>query len=240
MENKKKLVVVTGATGTLGMAVCRELINDGYYPVAVARSKDDLVRLAAEYPGKIHTYACDVGNSDQIAGLFDEAPFTQNATLSGVVTCAGILKMGDTASFDIELWDSILRTNISGTYYTFRNAIPRMRNNGGVLIAIGSRWADGAKNAVAYSASKAALRGMIRAMQKEFAGTAIRPVLVSPGSIASNMSDSVNADTSVLDILHAEDIAATILHILRSPQRAIFEEVTVKAYNYDLTDEYAT
>lgn len=235
----KQLVIVTGATGTLGLAVCDQLITKGYVPIAVARSEVALQDFATKYPDKVHTYAGDVGDPLQVKNLFEQ-PFMRSGTLCGVVTCAGILDMGNTGSFSTESWDGIIRTNVSGTYYVFRDSIPHMKKSGGVLIAIGSRWADGAKEATAYSASKSALRGMIASMQKEFAGTPIRPILISPGSIASDMSGSVNANTATLDILHADDIAATIMHVLSSPQRVIFNEITIKAYNYDLTDEYAT
>jgi NAD(P)-dependent dehydrogenase (short-subunit alcohol dehydrogenase family) len=235
----KRLVVVTGATGTLGLAVCQQLIAEGYHPVALARSREALKKLQDSHLGGITTFACDVGKASDVRRIFGQ-PFFKEDTLVGVIACAGILEMGDTETFKDEVWDAILRTNLSGTYYVLRASIPLLKPHGGVLIAIGSRWANGAKTAAAYSASKSGLRGMMRAMQKEFAGTNIRPVLISPGSIASRMSGSVNKTAKELNILQPHDVAKTIMHVLSSPQRVIFDEITIKAYNYDLTDEYAT
>jgi len=236
----KQYVVVSGASGTLGTAVCETLIAHGFHPVVMARNNEALETLAQGHAGNMTTYACDVSNATAVAQLFQQ-PFWQNdGMLCGVVACAGILQMDATDRFADADWDATIQTNLSGTFYLFKYAIPLMRKNGGSLIAIGSRWADGAATAAAYAASKAGLRGLIAAMQKEWAGSTIRPVLISPGSIASPMSSSVNDSTGGLDVLKPEDVADTILHVLMSPQRVIFGEIKLLAYNYDLADRHAT
>ncbi len=234
----KRFVILTGATGTLGKAVCGQLLAEGYHPILVARDIHKLKALQQVHPEQVTVFACDVSDITAIDELFRQ-PFLQTGALCGVIACAGILTMGATANFAQCDWDAIMQTNLTGTFAVFKQAIPHMQPHGGSLIAIGSRWASGAKTATAYAASKAGLRGMIASMQKEYAGTNIRPVLISPGSIASPMSGSVNNGARPLDILQPEDVANTILHVLSSSQRVIFNEIIMLAYNYDLTDEYA-
>ncbi|HSX29636.1 MAG TPA: SDR family oxidoreductase [Candidatus Saccharimonadales bacterium] len=232
----KRFVVVSGATGTLGTALYERLIEQGYHPILLSRDAQALQKIKSSRPDVLDIFSCDVGNTGRVAELFEQS-FMKEGVVAGVVACAGVLRMGASSAFSEQDWDATIRTNLSGTFILFQKAIPHMLQ-GGTLIAIGSRWANGAKTASAYAASKSALRGMISSMQKEYAGTAIRPVLLSPGSIASPMAGSVNDSANEAGILMPDDVVDTILHILLSPQRVIFNEITMLAYNYDLTDEY--
>ena len=105
-------------------------------------------------------------------------------------------------------------------------------------IAIKSTGGKAPRKQLAIKASKSALQGMIASLQKEFAGTKIRPMLVSPGSVASPMSKSVNKAIQA-ELLSPNDIAAMITYVLATPHRVIFDEIVIKAYNYDLTDQHA-
>lgn len=239
-QKDRKIIVVTGATGTIGSAICKHLVQAGYFLVLATREKSKGESLMYEL-GASHSFyqSVDVSDEKSVQTLFSSSIF-HNATLAGVVTCAGMLKMGPTDTFEPASWDQTLSTNTSGTFYVFRHALGIMRTQrtGGTLIAIGSRWDKGAKNATAYAASKSALQGMIASMQKEYAGSTIRPILISPGSVASPMSASVK-ETIPQELVEASDIAQLVGYIFTTPQRVIFNEITMLAYNYDLTDEYA-
>ena len=234
----RRLIIVSGATGTLGTAVYQRLIEHDYHPILLSRNAQALQEIKSSQSSALDVFPCDVTDTKRIAELYEQ-PFMKEGVVAGVVACAGVLRMGASDAFSEHDWDTTIRSNLDGTFMLFQKAIPHMLH-GGTLIAIGSRWANGAKNATAYAASKSALRGMINSMQNEYAGTAIRPVLLSPGSIASPMSGSVNDVANEANILRPTDVADTILHILQSPQRVIFKEITMLAYNYDLTDEYRT
>ncbi len=237
---KNKIIIVTGATGTIGSAICDHLIKAGYLIIAVARNAEKGKQLFENSnKEQISFRSLDLLNNKAIEQLFTD-PLLQQGTLRGVISCAGILKRGQTETFSIEDWDTTMQLNTSGTWYLFQNAIKKMKkqSQGGMLIAIGSRWNKGAKEAAAYAASKSALQGMIASLQKEFAGTKIRPMLVSPGSVASPMSKSVNKAIQA-ELLSPNDIAAMITYVLATPHRVIFDEIVIKAYNYDLTDQHA-
>jgi NADP-dependent 3-hydroxy acid dehydrogenase YdfG len=241
MTKSKNIVIVTGATGTIGSAICRQLVETGYYAVAITRNAtrgEELVRTLGEE--RACFVVADVSRVEEVKDIFIH-PVFENATLSGVVTCAGLLTMGSSATFDPIDWEKALAVNTSGTFYVFQQAIQAMTTRqeaGGILVAIGSRWGKGAQEATAYAASKAALRGMVTSLQKELAGTSIRPVLISPGSVASPMSHSVDS-TIEQQLLAPEDIAELVAYIFTTPQRVIFNEITIQAYNYDLHDQRA-
>ncbi len=232
---KHTTVIVTGATGTIGTAVCKKLLESGYFVIAVSRTSPKKVIKDI----KICYRQLDVSDPKAVEVFFKERLVVESV-LAGVVTCAGLLKMGPTHEFTDTDWNNLLQVNTSGTFYIFKHAIKHMREhqNIGVLIAIGSRWNNGAKEATAYATSKSALQGMIRSLQKELTGTAIRPMIVSPGSVESSMSSSVN---NVINkkIIQPTDIADLISYLFTTPQRIIFNEITMLAYNYDLEDQHA-
>lgn len=240
MQNNRRTVIVTGATGTIGKAICTSLISKGYYVVALTRNKERGKALANAVGSERFCYKLvDIAKVSEVEALFGDK-LVEGCLLDGVVTCAGILEMGPSDQFATKAWDRTLQINTSGTFYIFRQAIKKMRlqQNGGVLIAIGSRWGNGAKEAAAYASSKAALKGLISSLQKELAGSDVRPILVSPGSVQSPMSTSVSSSIDK-ELLRPDDIAGLVAYILSTPSRVIFNEITMQAYAYDLTDEYA-
>lgn len=176
----------------------------------------------------------DIRSYEEINNLF-KIDLLRNNKLELVITCAGILEMGPTDSFSIDSWNKTMETNLSGTFYFLKESLKLMKNHsGGTIISIGSRWGiSGAKNAAAYSASKSALRALVKSVQLECVNTGLRCILVSPGTVASDMSDYVKNDIQE-KLLDSNDIANLISYIAKTPNHVIFDEIVIKAFPYDI------
>ena len=232
---KKPIALITGATGCIGSAITKKMINNGFFVVGIGRNKLKGIRMNHELGKKNFSFhSIDVGSYEEIESMFKEDIFKNN-TLELVITCAGILKMDKTDNFPVESWNEIIKTNLTGTFYFLKESLKLMKkNNRGSIISIGSRWGEsGAKNAAAYSASKSALRALIKSVQLECVNTKIRCLLISPGSVSSDMSNYVKNDISD-KLLDARDIAELIAYISKTPDHVIFDEITMKAFPYDL------
>lgn len=234
-NNKKQIVVVTGVTGCMGSSITEKMINEGYFVVGIGRNKTKGEKMCKKMGKRNFVfYSIDTGLQNEVHELF-KSKLLDNNRLKAVITCAGILKMENTDKFDFNDWNNIINTNLSGTFYFLKEALRIMKNNkNGMIIPIGSRWGiSGANKAAAYSASKSALRALVKSIQLECVNTQVRCILVSPGSVASNMSNYVKNDIQD-KLLDAEDIANIISYIINTPSHVIFDEIVIKAYPYDV------
>ena len=94
-------------------------------------------------------------------------------------------------------WQRVMDTNCGGTYRCTKEAIPQMLSReGGVIINISSMWGQvGASMEAHYSASKAAIIGLTKALAKELGPSKIRCNCIAPGVIDTEMNASLDADT---------------------------------------------
>ncbi len=233
---KRKAALVTGATGDIGGAITAKLVEQGYFVVATGRNTrkgKELVRdLGAQ---NCQFRSADLRKPDAVSKLVSDRMF-DSYPLHVVVACAGTLKMQPTARVSSSDWQVTLDTNLTGVFTTLQAGLKKMlKSKTGHLIAIGSRWGEsGAKNAAAYASSKSALRAFIRSLQLELKDTGIRPTLISPGSVAGRMAVSVDRK-SANKYIAPQDVANLISYVISTPDTVIFDEIKIKAYQYDLT-----
>jgi 3-oxoacyl-[acyl-carrier protein] reductase len=121
------------------------------------------------------------------------------------------------------MWRKMLDTNLSGAFYATRAVLPQMINRkGGVILNVSSMWGEvGASCEVHYSASKAGLIGMTKALAKEVGLSGIRVNCVAPGAIETDMlscftaedMDALKEETPLNRIGNTTDIAETLLFL---------------------------
>lgn len=184
-----KSCVVTGGTSGIGLAVAHRLARAGGQVLATGR---DIARARAA-TGNDHMPGIDFHAADLVDRQAPEEIVAAAAAVSGridvLVHCAGVLQRGtvlDTVDHD---WDFILDLNISAPMRMMRAVLPSMiAQGGGVIIHIASDWAlRPARNAVAYSATKAALVQMVRCAALDHGGDNVRVNAVCPGDTDTPM-----------------------------------------------------
>ncbi len=189
-----KPALVTGASSGLGRRFAKVLAQAGVRVVACARRTDrleELVREAAAFDGEIHAVAMDVTNVNSVVEAFDQAVDlvgTPEITVNnaGIAIRSKVLEMRD------EDWLSVLDTNLNGVFWCAREAARRMEaaGCGGSIINIasllGTRVISGTTN---YSASKAAVIQMTKAMALELARHNIRVNAICPGYILTDLNE---------------------------------------------------
>ena len=228
-----KRALVTGGTKGIGLEVARALLNAGADVVICGRDQkaidDALANLAENARGlKVRAYKADVSKSDQVSGLFAFADkelggldILINNAGSGIFRAAGELT--------VEEWDSVIGTNLSGSFYCSREAIERFqRGKGGFIINISSLagknpFAGGS----AYNASKFGLNGFSEAMMLDHRNDNIKVSYIMPGSVDTGFSGHAPEKKSDWKIA-PEDIAEIVLDILRKPERTLISRVEVR------------
>ena len=140
-----------------------------------------------------------------------------------LINNAGIAESALFTDVTDEMWKRMLDTNLSGAFYASRAVLPNMiSKKRGVILNVSSMWGQvGASCEVHYSAAKAGLIGMTKALAKEVGPSGIRVNCVSPGVIDTdmnaNLSDSdieaLKNETPLERIGNATDIAEALLFL---------------------------
>lgn len=229
--------LVTGATGDIGSAIVEKFIEDGYFVLALGRDAQKGSTLMEKHGlDNLNFISVDLNGEPNLSDVLKNEHL-KKYPLHVSVACAGILKMQPTDQVSMSDWQETINVNLTGVFSVLQESLRAMQERGeGNLIAIGSRWGEsGAKHAAAYSATKSALKGFIKSIQYELKDTNIRPILISPGSVAGKMSSSVDTSSDMKYIL-PKDVAGLISYVVSTPANVIFDEIKIKAYHYDLTN----
>ena len=174
-----KTALVTGSSRGIGAAAARALAADGWeLTVHYHRSRDAALALAAELG--VPALEADVTDPAQVRALFAAA-----GPVDLLVCSAGVAQYGLFTDGDEDAWRQVLAVNTDGAYRCCRAAIPHMvRRKAGSIILISSVWGlYGASCEAAYSASKAALIGLTKALCKELGPSGIRASFITGQAI---------------------------------------------------------
>lgn len=191
-----RVALVTGASGGIGRAVAGALARDGHR-VAVCYHRDVAGAASAaaqvEAAGsKAVVVSADVSDSASVASAFSEV----EASLGSVeilVCNAGVARDGLFLRMGDEQWSQVLRTNLDGAFFAIRRAAPAMlRARFGRIVTVGSAAGLlGSAGQANYSAAKAGLVGLTRAVARELASRGVTANLVAPGPVKTAMTDAL-------------------------------------------------
>lgn len=200
MSEKSMVTVITGAGKGIGRAIALRLAKDGYkIAVCYNNSKEKAEKVAESIiaaGGNAITFQLDITDSQNVNSVIAdiENSFGEIAVL---VNNAGIAEQSLFTDITDEMWRKMLDTNLSGAFYCARAVLPFMiHRKRGKIINIASIWGEtGGSCEVHYSAAKAGLIGMTKALAKEVGPSGITVNCVSPGVILTDMTSHFDEDT---------------------------------------------
>lgn len=221
----RRVALLTGAAGGLGREIARRLVDDGM-AVALCDSNEAVEDLAAalrDNGGEAIGLVYDVADPEAARGAHDEA-CAQLGPVTVVVTAAAIVdQIQRSWKFTPEMWRRELEVNLSGAFYAIHPAIPAVAEHAGRVVVVSSVGGlNGISGQVAYSASKAGLLGMVRALALELGGSGATVNAIVPGAIETpkfeRMPEAVRermADSIPLgrfaDVTEVADLVAYLL-----------------------------
>jgi 3-oxoacyl-[acyl-carrier protein] reductase len=228
--------LVTGATHGIGRATAFALGRAGYRVGVCARTGSKVAALVEELrAGGIQAdgRAGDVAEPAD-AGAIVEHVVGALGEVGVLVNNAGVLIARPIGELTLEDWDATMATNLRGLFLMTRAVLPAMRaRRRGDLVNVASLSArNGFAGGAAYAASKHAVLGFGRSLMLELRKEGIRVITICPGSVDTAMlrdQPMLKADPD--RILQPDDVAETILHTLRLPDRALVSEVDLRPTN---------
>ena len=218
-SKKPATVLVTGGSRGIGEAIVRRFCENGDRVAFFYRSSEDAARKLEEETGAVAIRA-DVGDPVDVergVRLAREAI----GEISVLVNNAGVSQIGLVTDLSVEDWNRLISVNLSGVFYVTKAVLPDMiHRKSGRIVNIGSMWGKtGASCEVAYSASKAGVRGMTMALAKELGPSNVTVNCIEPGMIDTEMNRSI--DESVKEAL-AEETPLMRIGTTREVADAVF------------------
>lgn len=222
--------VVTGAGSGIGRAIARRLAADGYCVVINDFRPEAAEAVAAEIGGNAVACAGDVSKEADASRIIKacEAAFGRCTHL---VNNAGHVHQARFVDLEPAEFDRMFAVHVRGTYLCTRAALPAMlKAKQGVIVNIASQLGQiGGVDLVHYSAAKAAIIGMTKALAREVSGEGVRVNAVAPGPINTPLvmalsEDWRNAKASGLPLGRfgePDEVAATVA-FLCSPEASLF------------------
>ncbi|MBQ7785722.1 MAG: 3-oxoacyl-ACP reductase FabG [Clostridia bacterium] len=196
----KKIALVTGASGGIGAACARELAQRGYTVLVHGNrgieAANTLAKALREEGYDAHAVCCDLADSAASSAMCGEILRLYHR-VDALVLCAGVSHTGLLTDMTDAQWHAVMDVNVSGSFYLIRALAPGMvsRREGGI-VTISSMWGRvGASCEAAYSASKAAIIGLTRALAKELGPSGVRVNCIAPGVIDTRMMDEHSEET---------------------------------------------
>lgn len=189
-----KTVLITGGSRGIGEALVREFYSSGYKVVFLyKRSYEKAERLCAELDG-VKAYACDVSNETQVRKIVSEILSTTPVDV--LINNAGVSFEGLITDMSLDDWHRVIDNNLTSAFLVCREIIPHfVSKKSGKIINISSMWGQvGASCEVAYSASKAGIDGLTKALAKELAPCSVTVNAIAPGVIDTDMMKDFSDD----------------------------------------------
>ena len=219
------VVVLTGASGGIGLALSEQLCGAGARVLAVSRHLGKLAQLMNRYPRQLRWQAADLRTREGRADVLAAARAMGGVNV--LVNAAGINRFALLEQLDEVALDELLDINLKAAMHLTRACLPLLREQPQALVVnVGSIYGSiGYPGYAAYCASKFALRGFSEALRRELADTAVNVLYAAPRATRTGMNSS--AATALNQALKVgvdqpEDVARAVLAAVQAERSELY------------------
>lgn len=196
----KKTAVITGGSRGIGRATVEKFAQQGYNVAFCYEKSEEAARDIVERFPDVLAIRADVSREADVSAFFDRV-IKKWEKIDCAVACAGISQISLFTDITEQQFDRVCGVNFKGTFLTLRYAAKQMiKQKQGSIVTLSSMWGEvGGSCESVYSATKAAVIGLTKALAKELGPSGIRVNCVSPGVIDTDMNGNLSqSDISAL------------------------------------------
>jgi len=224
-EIKSKIIIVTGASKGIGLAVSRLLAGKGAQIVLASRDPEALekasVLVEAQNQNRCPLFIpTDIRSESAVKAMITQV-VDRYGRIDILINNAGVLVYGPMTSVTGEAWDRVIDTNLKGPFLCTREVLPVMDRQGhGQIINVASgAGITGFPNLAVYCASKFGLIGLSEALRKELASTNIKISYLCPGYVDTEMLHFFPEDLlKKVSPTRPEEVADQIFRLIAYPE----------------------
>ncbi|WP_123024388.1 SDR family NAD(P)-dependent oxidoreductase [Mycolicibacterium stellerae] len=202
-DQERRVAIVTGGAGALGVAIAHALHRDGLHVVLADRDHDAAAARAAEFTGQaaaVLAEPVDVAQPDSVSALVERVG-SAFGRIDVVVNNAAVQRRGDIGDLEIDDWDLAHRVNLRGPMLMCRAVVPYWnKQRSGNVVNIASRvWLSGGPPI--YVAAKAGVVGLTRSLATELGPLGVTANAVAPSFVPTNFTRAGRDESSWQDLL---------------------------------------
>ncbi|WP_426034640.1 SDR family NAD(P)-dependent oxidoreductase [Cypionkella sp. TWP1-2-1b2] len=194
MRFQDKVVVVTGAAGGIGGAICQRFASEGALVVVTDVNAEGAETTAAGIRaagGRARSFAADIGTAEGCRAVIADV-IAVEGRIDVLCNNAGINRRGNLLALTTADWDLSFAINIDAMFHLCQAALPHMiAAGGGAIVNTASQWGlHPAPNHIAYNVTKAAVASFTQNLARDYAAQKVRVNAVCPGEIHTPMLEA--------------------------------------------------
>ncbi len=226
-----KIAIVTGGSKGIGRAIAAALAAAGADVVVTSRNEEEARTAAKEIAelgrGRTLGLGADVRDYEAVKTMVGETVKALGG-LDILIANAGVGAFAPIDEMEAETWNRVIDTNLTGVFYSCREAIPELKKRGGGwIITIGSvagRYTM--PGGTAYNASKWGLRGFTEALMLDVRHHGIRVSTIMPGTVDTYFNDNLPSGESWK--LAPADVARVVIQLLEHDPRSLPSKIEIR------------
>ncbi len=221
-----KVILVTGGSRGIGLAIAQRLGSEGARLVLVARKEAALRKAAEQVPGGALVVKADVTQARQVQRLF-KVVGRELGRLDILINNAGVFTYKPFVSTSLDDWRRNMETNLTSLFLCTRGALPLFRRSRAAhlvnILSVSSLQSFA--NCSAYTASKFGALGLTRVLREELRPLKIRVTGILPGSTNTRLANEFGFPVCRIDLIQPADVAEAVFGALVQPPRTTLEEI---------------
>jgi NAD(P)-dependent dehydrogenase (short-subunit alcohol dehydrogenase family) len=231
-----RVAAVTGGNRGIGLAIARALVAErcsvlitGRDRTALAKAKLELEKLASAFEptADVLTESCDVREEKSVSAVFAKVK-ERWGRLDILINNAGISQaMLPVEKTPLELWESVLSSNLTGLFLCSRAAIPLMPRGATIVNNLSAAARQIFPNFSAYNASKHGALGFTFTLREELIPKGIRVTAMMPGATDTDIWKQFWADAPRKKMIEPESVAQAVMYAVLLPPNANLSELAV-------------
>ena len=229
--SNQKLVVVTGASSGIGLALVKALLAEGYAVLGIAKSFEKAGLNHPNFSGR----SINLANLDALPEAMSLLLNEIDRPIKALINNAGIGRMGFLEQLSVKDIRLVMDTNLTSQVIVTKTFLPLLKKQGeGDILFMGSEAAlKGARQGSIYCASKFALRGFSQALREECGKSGVRITLINPGAVRTPFFEKLQFEPGLAaeNAIEPEDIASAVSMVLAARSGTVFDEITLSPRN---------
>ena len=235
-----KVMIVTGASSGIGLAVAKRFAKEKARLVLVARSADKLQAVARELPGEVLALPADLTKPAELDAMM-AAAVTRFGRIDILFANAGAYVPGDVAGGDPAVWDDVIGLNVNAVFRCVHAVLPGMiaRRSGDIVVTSSVSGHQAIHWEPVYSATKHAVQSFVHGVRRQIAPHNVRIGSLAPGIVLNELwgvKDPAEVDAKVAAHagLRSEDVADALMFMLTRPAHVTIRDLVMLPQNQDI------
>ena len=231
MDFNGKTALITGGSKGIGYGVAEALVREGMNVTITARTQKDVAAAARALnelgPGRALGLVCNVREYGEQEAVVEKT-LAEFGSLDVLVANAGVGSFAPIDELNLETWQDIIDTNLTGAFYSVKASLKALKKRGGYILMISSlAGRNPMPGGAAYNASKFGLNGFTEAIMLDLRQFDIKVSQIMPGSVATQFGEHTLSSADAWKI-QPEDIAEIVVDLLKMPARTLPSRLEVR------------